>query len=451
MMISWNKKKKVLNIFEWLFFVFYIIMPSYFAIEISSSIPLITASRFVLILLFISIIIRKKWKIPIVRFDDRIKFYFIILVFVDCYHIFDSGSYAIKDLFKLLMEQFLVYWSILIVIDSKEKFNAVIKVLFYTSGFVALISIIGYFFDTNYFYLLKTTNRDMLMTGLTSIGYRSGSLRIEAGFSHPVYYGVYLCFMIFLGLYLLLKQIKLRYIIIVGLNAVALFLCNSRGSILALFMAAIYAFLFNGRKLRKQYIKYAVVVMIATCIIIVLIPNIREYLQKLINSIVVYFGGSSSVSLSNFGANMNFLKDRWKQLSGILWTIYHNPIFGLGPLAHTRGLLSYVWDGTWSVTDTIDVAYVGIICEYGFIGMLAYALLFSIPFIGKLKKGEGYDTEAYIFKDIFIVYFICMLSVVTQDKVFWVVFSAFMAYFNISKENEKICRENKFIIDNFKK
>ena len=51
-------KKEKLNFIEKAFFAFYLVLPSYFAIEISGSLPLISASRILLIMTMIFYVIK---------------------------------------------------------------------------------------------------------------------------------------------------------------------------------------------------------------------------------------------------------------------------------------------------------------------------------------------------------------------------------------------------------
>lgn len=109
------------------------------------------------------------------------------------------------------------------------------------------------------------------------------------------------------------------------------------------------------------------------------VPTVAQQFSNIIKSVMIAFGDSSE-TIENFGGNSSTgLESRFVQLSGIVWMLMHNAIFGLGASCHTRGMLSYYINGAWSVRDTIDNGYVAYFVEEGLLGGLAcFSLFYSL-------------------------------------------------------------------------
>ena len=417
-----------------LFFSLYMVLPNYFALEINESFPLMTASRIILLICFFIIILKGQGRISTIslsRIDNKVRYYFLIISLVNILHIFDRGTSSINRLITIILEQYCVLWLIILIINTRERFEKAIRVLMYSSAVVAIISIVGFIFDTNFFYELKTVSRVMTQAGMTDIGYRNGLLRIEAGFGHPVYYGMYCSIMFFLSLYIYsYRNRKTSSLICMLLNVIALLLTNSRGSILAVAITFVISFFVNGWKERKKYLRILFIVTIIALVAFACSTKIREYVLSVFQSFFVYFGFKESSSI-NYGANMSFTSDRLIQFSGILWTIMRAPLIGFGYGAQSIGAIAFYNIGQWFKTTTFDVGYVEIFCCYGILGTIAHMLLLvsiikNIKFIRRMPYG-------IMFRNIFIVYFFCLLSVVTIDKIFWPTFGLLLAYSNIMK------------------
>lgn len=443
MINSCNCKSIKVNIFEWLFFSCYIVIPNYFAIEFSPNIPLLTGSRFLLIILLISLIYKKKCNMVTSQLDYPLGIYFCIMISIDLLHLLDSSTYALKDLFSIIIEQLLVYWVICQVVTSKTKFYKCLKLLLFSSSVVAVLSIIGYFFNTNFFYLLDTVKRNMLMTSNTAIGYRLGSLRIEAGFGHPIYYAVFCCVMAFIGLFFIVKEGKMIYYITFLINLIALFLTNSRGALLAFGLAIIAALFLNKKSDVKKYIRLLGIAIILIAFIFIAIPSVKSYVRNVVVSIIIYFmGDSTPFILKEYGSNVSASSDRLIQFSGIWWTLKNRALIGFGPEANSRGLICYYYLGRWLPTNTFDIGYVALVGQYGSLGFIAHILLYAYSLRASFDKSFKKDSVFGMFRNILIVYFLCMFSSVTIDRLFWVIFSLQMAYYKLVraelfKEGEK--------------
>ncbi|OAA86943.1 O-antigen ligase family protein [Clostridium ljungdahlii] len=428
-------KNKKIGIFLFLFFVCYIVLPSYFAIEISASFPLITMSRVLLVILCLSYIYKCRGRIKLsianknAGINRKLIIYFAIVIGISIYFLTTIFNAALDQLMSIFIEEVLVIWIISCTVTTKEKLIRCLEVMVYASGVVAIVSITGLLVGENPFYYLNTVSREMLMANFS----RMGLMRLEAGFGHAVYYGLYCTVMIPIAMYFYENsgRNRFRYMVCIILNIIALVLSNSRGTLVA-FILVVCIMLFQ--KKRNQLKKYQIFIISAAmvfAIAVIFVPELSNYISDVFKSLV-YIISPSTGTIDNYGTNADGLTSRMAQLSGITWTFKQSPIVGLGPDAMKRGVLSYYWLGNWQVTNTYDIGYVKIFCEYGILGSIGFLVLYSM--ILKLCIGKKYknnDGIAEMFKFCFLAYFISMLSVTGVDKLFWVLVGLLISYVNI--------------------
>ena len=304
------KAKNQKNTITWdqiLFFALYIVAPEYLAIEISGSLPILTVSRMVLLLLGVMMLLRKRgellnlrsfslknWQLLFTR-DPVLLWgmvgYFLLLIITNGAFLLQIPSAAIKQLFVIVVEQYALVWLLTMTIDTREKLKQCLKVLCYASGVVALVTVIGVVCDTNFFHLLKTTQREMLMATY----YRLGLLRAEAGFGHPVFYGAFCAVILPVCMYLLEGSEKKRERFLLSccvvLNLLGLILSNSRGSLYAflallVLMIPIKLAMRIGKKMILNYLA----ILLSTAVLLVAVtfasPAGTAFLQNMVNSVV---------------------------------------------------------------------------------------------------------------------------------------------------------------------
>lgn len=258
------------RILLWIFFAFYIILPDYFAIEITPSFPLLTASRFILLLLIIKCIINMKISLHI---DKYFFAYATILIAVNLFHLLTNSGDAAKAIISVLFEQILMYIVLRNLITSKSALINGLNLIVKTSGVVSILAILEATTSINVFYFLETTNREMLQASYE----RLGLLRAEASFGHPVYFAVYLVCVLPLTLYFFEKENKKIYALIAILNIIALFCSGSRGGLVALAVIVIISIFLKRNKIKLQYIKYLIAITPIILIIFIGIPQVYDY------------------------------------------------------------------------------------------------------------------------------------------------------------------------------
>ena len=290
-----------------LFLALYAVMPSYCAVELHSKLPLITASRAVLVLMGIGLLIRqrgqllnfkkfslKSWNLLLTD-NKLLRFglfgYFILLAAVNITFLTQTSE-AIKQLFVIAAEEYALVWMLALTLDSREKIVSALKVLALSSGAVAIAACIGCAVSYNPFSLLHTVSREMLMSNY----YRLGMLRAAAGFGHPVYYGAFCTIMFPLCMYLVeegkTRRERILYGVCLALNFAGLVLSNSRGSMLALgclgmIVISIRLATRSLKKLFTTYLPYGALALAILVLVASFSPLGIRFLGKTMSSLVV--------------------------------------------------------------------------------------------------------------------------------------------------------------------
>ena len=85
--------------FTYIFYFLYLMLPEYFAVEISSALPLLTVGRMCILILLIAHIVVHKGKIVFVKLPKLVKCFFAIMIAVNMVHIIDVPADSVKALF----------------------------------------------------------------------------------------------------------------------------------------------------------------------------------------------------------------------------------------------------------------------------------------------------------------------------------------------------------------
>lgn len=456
-----------------LFFALYITMPEYFAVELSGSLPLITASRFVLILMGLMLVIRRRAQISRFRqlrirdlklllSEDKVlrwglMGYFVVLLIANLAHLLAIPSETIKAVFVLVAEQYVLVWLLVLAIDTRQKVLQCLKILIYASGVVALAAAVSVAVDYNLFYFLDTVQREMLM----STYYRLGIMRAEAGFGHPVYYGAFCAAILPINMCLIeeseTKTERLALSGCMALNLTGLVLSNSRGSLLAfgcilVLIVPIKIMMKIGWKMVVRYMSILLSSVFVLITVTALTPVGPQYLENIAESVLEAIlpeqDGPSEIDPDKgetlpgeppaqdepeieYGENANGLWSRMVQLTGIRWTLERSPMFGLGPDAHIRGEICYEFEENkwWSVA-TFDMGIVAIIGQYGLVGLLGYIMLYAGVLVTLFRKKMWTDKLMMMFFFSFATIFLCLLSISSMDRTMWVLIGLFVCYLN---------------------
>lgn len=455
----------------------YIVLPEYFALELSAKLPLITAGRVLLALSFGMLVIRnwacirdvKRWRLSGLNLgltQDRflsysMLAYFAVLVLVNLTFVPSIFSHAVKELFVLVAEQYLLVWLFVTVLDTRQKLVAALRWVVYGSALVAVAASISCILNENLFHWLKTTSRDMLMSDY----FRQGMLRAAAGLGHPVYYGAFCAIMLPLCMYFIetepQRKQRLVFVGAMVMNLVGLTLSNSRGSILAVGCLMVFVFVLRafGKKLKtffKTYIPVFALALVVLVLVTAMTPAGTRYLSSVAESMgdtisSLFPSGSHSQQAGTpgqegpeleipdkdqveFGENPNGVRSRTVQLTGILWTFKHNALTGFGPAAHVREQVRFHIHGNWQIVRSLDIAPVAMICQYGLIGLLGFAFLYLGFFKTYLDKKYRNDPLMHHLFLCFVTYGLCLMSISDLDRAEWVLLAATVSLVNIIRK-----------------
>lgn len=431
-----RQKKSLLDVAFALFGLLYIPLPSYFAFEINTVFPLITASRIVLFLLFIAYVVSNEGKICLkFLYDKRIKAYFTVFFLFasipNLFFLFETSE-AIKQLLLLYIEGLFLLWLLCQLLDRRKAIEALLEYMAWGSFIIAVFSIIGSVIGVNFFEYLNTVSRKVAIANFSRLGF----LRAEAGFGHAVHYGLYSTVIMTIVLYLYETKRKARwlYLVILLTDLIAFLFANSRGSMLA-FGVVIIVRLWDERKNWFSFVRahlwIFVSLLVGAITAFLAVPKLWLLFYNIMGSLINAFL-PGAVDIGDYGTNINGFHSRTFQISGVYWVLTHSPIIGMGPKADGRGLIKYLNDyGGWYVTDTYDVGYFSLICNFGIVGALGYLALLMVilKMIRQVLKVR--EPMGQMLKYAFLAYFLCYLSSVGVDKLLWVLLGILVSYYNI--------------------
>ena len=413
------------------FMAFYPVLPDYFAIELGGGLPLLKASRILLLILMLCVCFHNK-EIHLIRHPLKVTglywplfVYFAARILANGYYA-PSLSAAINTVFTVIVEQLLLIVMICQVVRSREDVDLCVKTIVNASGVVAIISIINVLIGSNLFYNLNTVSRNVLMVSTV----RMGIIRAEATFGHPVYYAMYCALIIPLALYVWQNEKNAWNSCVLGLNVIAAFLTESRGTIVVLLALFLVYVIIADKKTRNRILTAVCAIACVAVVVSFVVPTVAQQFSNIIKSVMIAFGDSNEV-IENFGGNSSTgLESRFIQLSGIVWMLMHNAIFGLGASCHTRGMLSYYKNGGWFPRDTIDNGYVAYFVEEGLLGGLAcfslfYSLLKSSWKRTTFKNAKNLNNSFFL---CFLSYVAVMLSVADVSQLLWVIIALYIIY-----------------------
>lgn len=444
-----------------LFFALYMIMPSYFAIEISSKLPLFTASRILFIIMGAMLLVRRRRQLVPLKLsqwnflltEDRwlrggLFLYFVLLTVCNGVLLLTDTGEALKALFSVIVESYGLIWMLSLILDTREKLEKALAVAVVSSGVVATVVTVGCVLDVNPFYWLNTVEREMLMAGY----YRLGLLRAEAGFGHPVYYGAFCAIMIPINMYFIENnENRNKHLLFsgsLGMNLVGLVLSNSRGSLCVFGCLAFLVLVIRIREKRfgelcKIYLPIVGIALMILGVVALMSPAGLAFLRGIVASLInTVAPGSVSMDIIidentviSYGKNASGGRSRMTQMTGMLWTMKESPLFGLGSNAHKRGLVFYQnKQGIWSQAQTFDVALVSIVCQYGLVGLAGYISLFGSIFRTTAIKVYRQDSLMHFLGLAFITYLLCLITISSLDKVAWMLITVIVCLCNIIRK-----------------
>ena len=284
--------------FTYIFYFLYLMLPEYFAVEISSALPLLTVGRMCILILLIAHIVVHKGKIVFVKLPKLVKCFFAIMIAVNMVHIIDVPADSVKALFSIVFEQVTLLILIVYSLNTEEKVQNALKYMVWGSAVLGVLGIVEVVTGTNVFYALNTVNRKMLQASYE----RLGMLRAEGSFGHPVYYGVYSVSMVAFSLFLYESSRKKSYLFIALLNVLGVILSSSRGQILTLAILFLYMYINKNKEVRNKYFLVLLGLIPVFLVILFFVPALGDGILSIIKSTLnaVCFNFEVSNFVDNF-------------------------------------------------------------------------------------------------------------------------------------------------------
>ncbi len=411
----------------YLLFAFYAILPSAFAIEISESLPLLTGTRMLILLLLIFWIYNRHANSVTVIPKEMI-FYLVANVAISIVNL-HYGYGEFNRIFILVLEEFLIVILIKDLIANKEEFYRCID--FMIAGSIVLV-IIGVL-QTVFHYDIASVLNIVESSAESILTDRMGMLRAYAT-SNAISYGCYCAFMIPIILYMYERTKKERYLFALFANLLALICTMSRSSLLALAIVLLLMLLIRKKELIKPFIKYIPLALIAVIVVAYKMPSLVNSVVEVSKSILNVLGADFQLS-EQFGLNAdNASYSRMVQWSSLEYMIGDGTwLFGYGYNAYVRGMLHYFYKqfGHWTVATTLDVGFVRILGETGVVGLGIYFIFLVSIFsfvIRNIKSNKTLDFYTMSFYLLILYVILNIVSAFISVEAFWLYIGLFFAY-----------------------
>lgn len=428
----------LLPIFFWAFqhkkwylyltFALYGILPDACAFEISTSLPLITVSRILIVILMIAVLSKKGRGISL-SLPKTIVVYIISNIIISCVNL----SYGIKEvnwIFILIFEQFLLVVLVYNLIDTGAEFYKCLDFMIAGCIVLAVIGVLQSIFD----YDVATVLNWVTPRGVVKIENRMGMTRAYATFN-ALSYGCYCSFMSLLIWHRYEISKKHIYIVAFLINFLALLFTMSRSSLLSFGIIISVLILHKKKKFVMPFFRYIPLCLIGIIFILLIYPSILHALSETIKSIFNTLGLNFELS-SEFGSNaFNGSYSRMRQWSVIIPMLMEGAfLFGYGYNGFENGLAHYYNFklNQWHVAKELDVGFVAFLISSGLIGLISYIWLLIYIFITALKKERNHKSKSFYNITLYVIpmlFFLEFTSSFSVRHLEWLYFSLFFVYF----------------------
>lgn len=417
----------------YLMFAFVPILPDTFAIELSSSLPLITASRIIILLNLAILVLRDHGKIRIL-FPKELKLFFVVLLLVQLIDL-RFGAFGINGLVIVVLHQLSIVLVAVNFVNDEETFYECVH--FFLLGLL-VNSITG---------ILQTVGGIDISTVLQLVGVRSEfglSDRIAMtrayGFTiGGITFGAYMCLAFFVALFMYEKKGK-KYLAYLAIFLVAMMCSLSRSSIMTLCIVMLVMSIRRFKTFWKKYFKYialGIVICVGLCVFSL---TVRNVVLEPIKSVLVEIGFNMELA-DNFGKNStNGTSSRIEQWT-LLWYMLKNGNFllGYGYDAYYRGMFHFfsIFWNCWIKASAFDVGFAAYFGSWGLIGAFNYFLLLKSMF--KRIKQQKYKEYGFYqaFWYILLSYIILnIFSSIMDNYIIWALFALYYSFGYIQKNKQ---------------
>ena len=425
-------KKKYLS----LFFPCFLLLPNFYAIEISKNFPLITITRVMILVLYLYAFFNRKRFFSFKEFLFHLAKkeylfllgYFIFRIIPNLFYITTYRD-AIQTIFSIIFEQFAV------LLAKSEQF-AILKSVLWAATFLFIVGIFESLTSIRLFDNLYTVSRPML----NNYYIRLGLLRSVTTMGLPNFYGNMCILVTPLLFYVLYLTRRKSYIISLALDLLAIIQSGCRSDLIFYFLISfIYLILIFKDKIQlrlflKHFFFSFAIVFVWILVLSANNESARYFYSGTAKSLLNTFGfdfdlnANAPTGVSGYGDNEDGTYSRLFQISAIDYTLKTKPFFGLGSGCESRGDIRYNYKGVLKPGYGFDVGIVQVICSEGLFGMIGYCSLFISLFIVLFKaiNKQRFSIENSIFFLLIISYLLCTLS--TSNMPFFLTTISVMLY-----------------------
>lgn len=404
----------------------YTILPDTFAIEISTSLPLLTFKRIFIVILFCILLYNNKIK-NIIRVPKEIFIYTLINLVVSIINL-RFGFGELNGIFIIIFEQFMLVLLIKGFISNKEDVYKCLEFVVYCSVILAIISILQTVvkFDLATVFALTESRVSQEITD------RMNTVRAY-GVTNAISNGCYISFMVLISIFMYEKTKRFRYIFILALNIIALACTMTRSAILSLGIVIFIMLIVRNRQFIAIYSKYIMYAVAAVIMVIVVKPEILNGVKEVFKSILNVLGFKIELS-EEFGMNAgNASYSRMVQWTAIIYMYKEGLLlFGYGYRAFVRGKLFYYFKQfkSWTKATALDTGFVSIAVERGIVGLVNNILLWLKILYDSLrftKKGkfDYYQLTVYI---VILYMLLNIMSAFANSELNWIIIALFFSY-----------------------
>lgn len=371
-----------------LFSVF--ILPDYFALEINSSLPIISVQRIFEFILIVMIVFNKQ---KISKFFSLIKsnnlsILFLLYILVTLISALINGEGFNKSWIGIIVDEVVLFFIFAFIISYEFTMDKIIKLALRFTFILCILGLIEALLQQSIFAVLEITNREIW----TGAYVRADTYRIMGPFNHSLGYGLFLICILPLS-FLNLEKSKIdifKHKLLSLLILINIFLTGSRSTVGILFLEILLLIAFTKRRSKIKIFIALFLISIIVVIYIYIFPesSISIYILRSIYSVLdVLFGTNFA---SNYGISSTYSEnsvDYRMQLFKTFISSQINPFFGNGFTFRSNNDL--IVDGTSIIS--VDNFYVAKYIIYGYVGLSSF-LLIIFNFIYKmfnLRKKTG--------------------------------------------------------------
>lgn len=372
------------------FFFLYPILPEYFAVSVSDSLPLFTASRLLFLMLLVAYLLKEKKISYGILKDEGLWNPFLLLI----------AGYTILLVahlsFYSILKTYLNFWIedvlfILVLVDCLRNESIWKKccTALLCGGLVVFIGGISEpLVGSNYISEILNTN---VRTNILMSAYeRYNTLRASFTFGHAICLGVY-CVSLLPMIIGRVGTKRSRYLYLFALGLGCLLMTISRWPIAVGFIIIVWRITTVDKNTRNRFVIPMLAFFLIVGIVLPFFPKLSASIMTPVYSTLNAFGANFDIAGTTKNADPIF--GRLSQLQMILQTLQKKPFIGFGSADFdAMGLTIRSTGGVYKVV-SIDNEYLNWFVSYGLIGFICFLNWYRAIIFGLKKKLNSLNSD----------------------------------------------------------